>query len=112
MTQDIKCTRMKVGDTYAFEHQFVWDDNNIVDLTSVVSVSFHMWEEINPTLLLVDSACTIVPPATSGKVSYDWVAGETDIAGMYRIAFVATWNDGSILTSPSGGEMYLWIMEA
>lgn len=108
--EEISTTRMKVGDTYSFQHQMVWDDGSYVDLTTADTVYFEMWDESDPDNPLVSATCLILTPA-SGIVRYNWIDGETDTAGMYRICFIANFNTGDTLTNPSGGEMYLWIMD-
>lgn len=69
-----------------------------IDLTSA-AVRFHM-KSIEGTLV-VDQPMTIVSPATSGTVSYDWQTADTDTAGTYFAEFEVTYADTSVETFPN-----------
>lgn len=59
----------------------------------------------------VDAAMTVVAPATSGVVRYDWGLTDTDTAGTYRLEFEVTWNTGKKQTIPNYGYDELVIAE-
>ena len=61
-------------------------DDQPVNLTGA-TVTFRMRRR-NATANVVDAAATVVT-AASGTVRYDWVAGDTDVAGLYDGEFVA-----------------------
>jgi uncharacterized protein YfaS (alpha-2-macroglobulin family) len=60
---------------------------------------------------LLDAAMTVVAPATSGVVRYDWGLTDTDTAGTYRLEFEVTWNTGKKQTIPNYGYDELVIAE-
>jgi len=102
--------RIRQGDTFAFEQQLVWDDNTPIDLTDARKVDFIMCldDEETPT---VDAPAVIDNiHKTDGYVTYQFKEGDTDEVGMYKILFRITWSDGSVMTVPNMGWMWLWIM--
>lgn len=55
-------------------------------------------------LLVVSSAATIVDDGTvakRGKAIYVWQVGDTDVSGVYRGEWKATFADGTVETFPS-----------
>lgn len=51
---------------------------------------------------VIDAAASIIDPAI-GIVSYQWVAGQTDVVGEYDVSFVVTFGDGTEQTFPGDG---------
>lgn len=100
--------RIKKGDTVPLRVTLEWEDGTAIDLSSATSVNFVMklWRE---TTSDVDAVCVVID-ASNGIVEYQWVAGETDVVGLYGIEFVITYSDGTIYTVPSNGELWLYIM--
>lgn len=73
------------------------------DLSTVVS-----WKVIatrGSVAAWTDTAPTVVvgSPPTSATVSHNWVAGETDVAGMQKIEVEATWPGSRKQTFPVDG---------
>ena len=88
------------GDTRPAMKPTLTDLNgNAVDLTGA-TVQFLM-QPIAGGLLTVNRAATVLPPATAGNVEVDWLAGDTAIAGSYRIRFVVTFAPGQIESFPN-----------
>jgi hypothetical protein len=52
----------------------------------------------------VNAAMTIVSPATSGAVTYQWQTADTDTAGRYEMEYEITWNTGRHRTIPTPGK--------
>lgn len=94
---------IKTGDTAPSVEATLKIGNTIVDLTDAVSVRFKMGA--------IDAAAVIVSPPTSGKVRYDWGAGETDVAGTHNAEFEITWTGGGVQTVPSKGYIKVVISE-
>lgn len=84
-------------------------DNTVINLTGA-TVRFHM-RTIGGTTAKVDSAATVVSPATSGVVQYDWVAADTDTVGTYQAEFEVTYSDGTIETFPNNGYIVVEITD-
>lgn len=61
-----------------------------VDLTTATSVKFYMRLTPNTGILEVSGTAAIVDAAT-GKVSYTWIAADTDTAGQYLAEFEVSW---------------------
>jgi len=72
---------------------------NPINLTSS-SVQFHM-EDLGGTIK-VDSPC-VISNASLGLVQYNWVTGDTDTIGTYKVEFEVTYLDSSIETFPNNG---------
>jgi hypothetical protein len=73
-------------------------NNSAVDLTGA-SIRFHM-VSLDGTAV-VDSAATVISPASSGVVQYNWVAGDTQTAGAYNAEFEVAFSNGKIETFPN-----------
>lgn len=61
---------------------------------------FHMFSSGGE--LLIDGAATITD-ALAGKVQYDWVAGDTDVAGIFLCHFKIIFAGVKPLTVPNDG---------
>ena len=73
-----------------------------INLTSATSVTFKMRLEGTTGAPKVDAAMEITTPA-SGRVTYEWAAGDTDTPGTYEVEYEILWNDGTIETVPNNG---------
>lgn len=73
-----------------------------VDLTGAsVVFQFRLLDRLGPSR---GGAAAIQSPATAGKVAYAWVAGDTDVPGLYNGVWVATWaGTGAVMTFPNNG---------
>lgn len=76
-------------------------DDAVIDLTDA-TVRFHM-RTIGGTTAKIDSAVSIVSPATDGVVQYDWIAADTDTIGSFQAEFEVTYSNGRIETFPNSG---------
>jgi hypothetical protein len=56
----------------------------------------------------IDAVATVTD-VVAGTVRYNWVAGQTAVAGTYRARFVVTYGDGSVETFPSSGCIFVRI---
>lgn len=101
--------RMKQGDLFPFLYNLQYDDGTAIDLTTADSVKLYMTlDECDvPT---IDGAACEIEVATDGSIEYYWVSGDTDEPGMYKIEFVITFNNGSILTVPSNDILWMLIL--
>lgn len=74
------------------------DVNGPIVLTNASSVKFVMKGKSSATV--VTGTCTIVD-AVSGKVSYAWVAPDTNTPDTYSVEFVIHWTAGGVQTVPN-----------
>lgn len=91
---------IKRGDILPKVRANLYDETGAaIDLTTAVSVRFH-WRLKNggPGK---SGACTILN-ALTGDVEYGWVAGDTNVAGVYQGEFRVEFSGGK-LTVPSYG---------
>jgi len=89
------------------EATLTWKDGTTVDLTGAAA-KFHMRKG---SALLIDKTATILAPPTSGKVQYNWAAGETNVTGVCEAEFEVTFGDGKIATFPAQGFLYIAFRE-
>lgn len=73
----------------------------VIDLTNAASVKFIM-RMPGASVPKVNRAASFVD-RPSGRVQYDWVAGDTDTVGRYRAEFEVTDSSGKKLTAPNEG---------
>lgn len=92
---------IKSGDTQPPLEVALLSNELPVDLTSATEVRLHLRAtEGGP--LLIDAAMTIVGSAADGVVKYQWVAGDTDVVGLFYAEYVVTWATGE-QTFPDDG---------
>ena len=94
---------IKQGDTRPALLAQLYEDSSEVDLTGA-TVKFHMGTSI-------DAPATIREAAT-GKVKYQWAAGDTDTGGLFDFEFEVTFPDGRIETFPNDKHNTVLIYEA
>lgn len=82
--------------------------NAVLDLTGC-TVVFRMREKglVLADTVKVESAATILSPATAGRVQYTWVSGDTDTAAYYAGEWVVTYPGPIPLTAPGQGFIYV-----
>ena len=64
-----------------------------------------------PVLFAKPANVDQVSDETKGDVSYDWEAGDTDIAGGYRAEWEVTFADSSVETFPDAGHLRIAIID-
>lgn len=74
-------------------------DGAAVDLTDADGVTFRFSAK-GAEIAEFDRAATIDAPATSGSVTYEWQAGDTDVAGNYLGEFTVSWPTNRPQTYP------------
>ena len=65
------------------------------------TVVFSM-RSLTTNVLIIDNVAATIMDAALRKVKYDWVTGDTVIAGDYLAEFEVTFSDGKIQTFPNG----------
>ena len=116
MATDVDWT-MKVGDLLPILEVTCEDVNGPVDLSTAASARLLMHSKetfnIDPTTSpKIDAAVTIDPDQVTnkGKVTYDWISGDTDTKGVY-FAEVEVLYGTKPLTFPNGGYYIINIVE-
>lgn len=72
-----------------------------VDLTGCTA-QFVMINRLGETVK-VNQPADILSPTTSGQVQYQWVSGDTDTVGSYKIVIHITYASGKVRTFPDTG---------
>lgn len=80
-----------------------------IDLTGA-SVRFHM-KDLAGTVK-IDTDATVISPATSGIVQYNWTGSDTDTAGTYYAEFEVTYSDSTVESFPNDGNIGILITKA
>lgn len=73
-----------------------------LDLSAASSVRLIVKQD-GASLPIVDQPMTIVLPATSGVVSYQWQTNDTAVAGRYALEIEITWPGNRRRTVPTPG---------
>jgi hypothetical protein len=81
-----------------------------INLTSATSVTFKMRPTGTTGAPTVDAVMDITT-AASGRVTYEWQAGDTDDPGEYDVEFEILWNDSTIETVPNSGYMTVHVTD-
>ena len=84
-------------------------DGTVINLTDA-SVRFHM-RKVGGETSVVDSAATVVSPATSGIVQYSWIGADTVNTGLYSAEFEITYGNGKIETFPNSDYIRVEIVD-
>jgi len=79
------------------------------DLSGVSSAKFLMADRDGT--VVVDQAAAVEAPATDGVLRYDWQAGDTGTAGVYRGEFEMDFGGGDKLTVPNQGFISIRVYE-
>jgi hypothetical protein len=79
----------------------------VINLTDA-TVRFHM-KSLNDGTVSIDASATVVSPATSGVVEYEWQSGDTSTAGSYQAEFEVTYGDLSVETFPNDSNISISI---
>ena len=80
-------------------------DGQAADLSGLApaAITFRM-RKAGAAVSTVDAAVTrIESPATAGRVTYEWAAGDTAEPGLYDAEWEVTFADGKPATFPSEG---------
>lgn len=92
--------KIKRNDTApAITKSLVDADGAVVDLTGA-TVAVLMRDTLDSALKINLAAATVVTPAT-GAVSYQWVTGDTDTAGLFELEWVVTFAGGTKRSLPA-----------
>jgi len=83
-------------------------DGLVVDITGNLGVTFHMRD--SEGIVVIDTAAVVVD-ASSGLVRYDWLAADTDTAGVFQAEFEVTYVDGRIETFPNASYIEIIITD-
>ncbi len=62
-----------------------------------------------PEALQIGGQCVLKENGKGGYVEYDWEAGDTSLAGIYRLQFQIEWVGGKIQTVPNANYYVLEI---
>ncbi len=100
--------RMKEGDVGVQEYNLMLDNNTPFPL-AIDDVVYIRVKNVESREVSVNAVCSVVD-LESGIVGYMWREGEA-VAGMYEVEFRVESVNGDIVTIPSGGRIWLWIME-
>lgn len=76
-------------------------NGSAADLTGA-TVMLHMVDSSKPPNTIINSAMTIVSPATAGNVSYAWQAADVSVAGTFQIEIEVVYSDATRLRFPDG----------
>lgn len=79
------------------------DGSVIIDLTDC-EINFHMTHSQRD--VEITGACEILDE-DGGRVRYQWVTGDTSVAGWYRAEFEVTYSDAKIETFPNDGSIWV-----
>ena len=85
-------------------------DGNPVDLSAATSCVFHMRFEKTQAVVIEDGSCVFDGDRTTGKVTYIWADGDTDVVGTYFGEFEITWTGDKEQTFPSTGYIVIEII--
>jgi hypothetical protein len=103
--------RMKQGNLYPLVYTLTYPDGTPINLTGTgVTVTLTMTKDGDDIPVVDKGACVLPSVLTSGVVTYNWVSGETDDAGMYVIEFLVTFADGKTLSVPSNHREWMYII--
>lgn len=103
---------IKRGDLYPELIVILRDVNkDPVDLTAAIAIGFHMKDALTDALIIEDGACAKDADPTTGEVTYTWLSGDTDTAGIYLGEFEVLWPNSKTQTFPSKGYVVLEIEE-
>jgi len=88
---------------------YLEDSVGRIDLTNATGVVFNM-RDLAGTVKVSRGACTIVT-ASQGYVKYEFLAADTDTAGIYKGEFEVTYSGGEIETHPEDSYIPIKIID-
>lgn len=94
---------LKVGD---LQPKLRMDLN--VDLTAAAGVVAKLRRKHQATVLTKTMTVTDAP---TGVGEYQWLSGDTDIAGTYLVEFLVTWSGGTVQRFPQASNKEVIIKE-
>lgn len=104
---------LRVGFTLPSMVMTVYQEDEILDLSSVVAVTFKARRRGRPSAALkIDRAALVLAPAVDGRVRVDFVAGDVDVAASYDWWLEVEFSDGKILPVPNPGFGLLRVLPA
>ncbi len=77
---------------------------------SGLAINFSMKDVETNNIKVSSASASIVDPDT-GSVQYQWVYGDTSVAGMYYGEFELVYEDGNRLTFPTDSSLIINIFE-
>lgn len=86
------------------------DDGAVADLTGA-TVAFYLETSNHADLVIDGRACTVLSPATAGRVEMTWQAADTATPGYYWGEFKVDYGGGQIRTFPTSGKLYMRVVE-
>lgn len=86
------------------------DDGQPADLTGA-TVAFYLETADHSTLVIDGRTCTVLSPATAGRVEMTWQAADTATPGYYWGEFKVDYGGGQRRTFPTGGKLYMKVVE-
>ena len=95
---------IKENDTASFLTRDLKDAFGAPVNVTGASVVFSMRVKPAGTLKVTRQTCAIVAAGT-GRVRYEWVAADTDVADEYEGEFQVTYGNGKIQTFPNDGHI-------
>jgi hypothetical protein len=88
------------------------DKNGVaIDLTTASAVVVYIREVITEVALVTAGAMSILPPATAGKVRYEWQVADVAGPGLFFAEVRITWPSGKNQRVPADGYVVLEIQE-
>ena len=98
---------LKQDDTApVFQYTVLDEDSVAINLTGA-TVTFYMQDENG--IEVITAGSVTITDATNGVVEYQWLAADSDVAGIFFAEFVITFSGGTIRTSPDPGSIQVVI---
>ncbi len=98
---------LKVNDTAPVFQYTCLDENKVAIVLTGATVTFYMQDQNGITI--IDNAAVTITDAANGVVEYQFVAADSDVAGIFFAEFVITFSGGTIRTSPDPGSIQVVI---
>jgi hypothetical protein len=84
----------------------------VIDLSSVTDVQFHMRDENYNTIVSDNLAGNVgIIDEATGEVGYEWQSSDTDTIGTYFAEFTVEFSDGTVRTIPARGSYVIQIVD-
>lgn len=85
---------IKQGDTKPTLSMTLYEGTAAVDLSGVISMNLVLTTRLDETVAVLVAAATVDSDPTSGRVSYLWQVGDTDVPGEYLGEWHCVFADG------------------